>query len=91
MLFAPGVKEAAQIQHIVQAVQPKPVNVLISSNLGLTVADLADLGVRRISLGSALARAAWAGFLQAANRLAKEGSFEGLTWATPFAELNSMF
>jgi 2-methylisocitrate lyase-like PEP mutase family enzyme len=60
-------------------------------DIGLTVADLAELGVRRISVGSALARAAWGGFIRAAKAIAEQGSFEGLAGATPFSELNSVF
>jgi 2-methylisocitrate lyase-like PEP mutase family enzyme len=57
----------------------------------MTVADLAELGVRRISVGSALARVAWSGFIRAARRLAEKGSFDELEDATSFAELNSLF
>ena len=91
LLFAPGVRERDDIRQIVQSVGPKPVNVLMSSHTGLRVSDLAELGVRRISVGSALARAAWAGFIRAARLIAEEGSFEGFEGATPFAELNSIF
>ena len=62
VLYAPGVRERADIQAIVSAVSPKPVNVLMSANTGLKVSDLAEMGVRRISVGSSLARAAWGGF-----------------------------
>ena len=91
VLYAPGVREKADVQAIVAAVRPKPVNVLMSSNIGLTVSDLAELGVRRISLGSALARAAWGGFIRAVKPIAAEGSFTGLEGAAPFAELNGFF
>lgn len=91
VLFAPGVREPDDIRAIVESVSPKPINVLMSVNTGLNVAALASLGVRRISVGSALARAAWAGFLRAATQIAKEGSFAGLDGAVPFAELNSSF
>ena len=91
VLFAPGVRQPEEIRAIVDAVQPQPVNVLMSAATGLSVADLAALGVRRISVGSALARVAWGAFLQAAHELAEGGSFEGLDSATPFAELNAMF
>jgi len=63
----------------------------MSANTGLRVSDLAELGVRRVSVGSALARAAWAGFLRAAKQLAEEGSFAGLDGAASFAALNALF
>ncbi len=91
VLYAPGPTRREDIRAIVSAAGPKPVNVLISSSTGLRVSDLAELGVRRISVGSALARAAWSGFLRAASEIAKEGSFAGLEGAVPFAELNSVF
>jgi 2-methylisocitrate lyase-like PEP mutase family enzyme len=85
------VRDPAQIDAIVRAVAPLPVNVLMSGPVeGLSFARLAELGVRRVSVGSALARAAWGGFTRAAAALA-EGSFEGLAGATPFAELNQAF
>jgi 2-methylisocitrate lyase-like PEP mutase family enzyme len=59
--------------------------------MGLTVTDLAELGVRRISVGSALARAAWAGFIRAAKEIAEQGTFTTLADATPFAVLDSVF
>jgi len=90
-LYAPGVRDPAQIGAIVRAVAPLPVNVLMSGPVeGLTFARLAELGVRRVSVGSALARAAWGGFVRAAAALA-DGSFDGLASATPFAELNQAF
>jgi 2-methylisocitrate lyase-like PEP mutase family enzyme len=91
VLFAPGVREREDIRAIVEAVSPKPVNVLMSSNTGLRESDLAALGVRRVSVGSALAWAAWAGFLRAARPLAEEGSFAGLEGIASFVELNSLF
>jgi 2-methylisocitrate lyase-like PEP mutase family enzyme len=91
VLFAPGVREREHISAIVAAVAPSPVNVLISADIGLRVADLAELGVRRVSVGSALARVAWGAFLDAARLLAAEGSFAGLDGAASFAELDSMF
>jgi 2-methylisocitrate lyase-like PEP mutase family enzyme len=91
LLYAPGVRERAEIQSIVSAVKPKPVNVLMSANTGLRVGDLAEMGVRRISVGSALARAAWGGFIRAAKEIAENGSFTGFEGATPFAELNGFF
>lgn len=91
VLYAPGVKERADIQAIVSAVSPKPVNVLMGWNTGLNVSDLAEMGVRRISVGSSLARAAWGGFIRAAKAIAEEGSFAGFDNAAPFAELNGFF
>jgi 2-methylisocitrate lyase-like PEP mutase family enzyme len=89
VLYAPGVRERADIQAIVAAVHPKPVNVLAPA--GLKVSDLAELGVRRVSVGSSLARAAWTGFIRAAELIAEEGSFKGLDGAVPYAELNEFF
>jgi 2-methylisocitrate lyase-like PEP mutase family enzyme len=91
VLYAPGPKEPAEIEAIVAAVHPKPVNVLMSANIGLRVADLAEMGVRRVSVGSSLARAAWTGFIDAAKRIADEGSFAGFDGAVPYAELNKFF
>jgi len=91
VLYAPGPRERKDIRTLVEAVSPKPVNVLMSSNTGLCVSDLAELGVRRVSVGSALARVAWAGFLRAAREIAEKGSFAGLEGLVPFAELNSVF
>jgi len=91
VLYAPGVRERADIQAIVSAVSPKPVNVLMSANTGLRVSDLAEMGVRRISVGSSLARAAWGGFIRAAKAIAEEGSFAGFDGCPPFAELNGFF
>lgn len=91
VLYAPGPSTREDIRAIVAAVAPKPVNVLMSRNVGLTVADLAELGVRRVSVGSSLARAAWTGFIRAARLIAEEGSFAGFDGTTPFAELNDFF
>ena len=75
---------------MVGAVAPKPVNVLVGSDF-TTVAELAQAGVRRISVGGALARAAWTGFLEAAREIAEKGTFTGLARAVPFAEINGSF
>lgn len=91
VLYAPGVTSRDEIRAVVEAVAPKPVNLLMSSNTGLTVADAAALGVRRISVGSSLARTAWTGFMRAARQIAQEGSFAGFDGLVPFAEINSMF
>lgn len=90
-LYAPGVKTREQIAALVDAVAPKPVNVLVAAPIGLTLADLAALGVRRVSVGSGLARAAWGGFLRAARDIAAAGRFDALAGAEPFAELNGFF
>jgi 2-methylisocitrate lyase-like PEP mutase family enzyme len=89
-LYAPGVRDPATITAIVSAVAPRPVNVLVGSP-GPTVASLAALGVRRISLGSALCRVAWGAVMRAARELAEAGTFEGLAGAASFAELDQMF
>jgi 2-methylisocitrate lyase-like PEP mutase family enzyme len=73
-LYAPGIRDPAHIEAVVRAVAPKPVNVLVSSDF-TTVAELSDLGVRRISVGGALARAAWGGFIEAAREIAEQGTF----------------
>ncbi|HEY1688544.1 MAG TPA: isocitrate lyase/phosphoenolpyruvate mutase family protein [Solirubrobacteraceae bacterium] len=91
VLFAPGVRQRDHIQAIVDAVSPTPVNVLMSANAGLSVSDLAELGVRRISVGSALARVAWGHFLDAAKTLAQDGQFTGLDGAAEFEQLNVLF
>ncbi|HEY4137099.1 MAG TPA: isocitrate lyase/phosphoenolpyruvate mutase family protein, partial [Casimicrobiaceae bacterium] len=88
-LYAPGLRTADTIRTVVHAVAPKPVNVLVSS-AGLTVAELAAFGARRISVGGALARTAWGAFMRAAIGIAKQGSFAGFAEAVPFAELNGL-
>lgn len=91
-LYAPGVHLPNEIAAIVKAVSPKPVNVLVSKfNSDLTVARLSDLGVRRISVGSALACAAWGGFMRAARGIAETGSFAAFADAAPFSEVNDLF
>lgn len=90
-LYAPGISDRDHIRAVVDAVAPKPVNVLVGGPSDLTVADLAALGVRRISVGGALARAAWGGFARAARELADHGRFDGFEGAAPGAELNAFF
>lgn len=90
-LYAPGIRTREEIRTVVQAVAPKPVNLLISAPGGLTIPEAAALGVRRVSVGGALARAAWGGFLRAARPLAEEGAFDGFAGATPHGELNDFF
>jgi len=91
VLYAPGARGRDEIGEIVAAVAPKPVNVLASGGSGLSLRDLAELGVRRVSVGSALARAAWSAFIRAAQAMARDGSFAGFDDATPFAELDTFF
>jgi 2-methylisocitrate lyase-like PEP mutase family enzyme len=90
-LYAPGIKERDHIKKIVEAVAPKPVNLLISAPGGLTMRDAEELGVRRVSVGGALARAAWGGFIGAAKQLAEQGSFGGFRDAAPHTELQEFF
>jgi methylisocitrate lyase len=89
-LYAPGIRTREEITAIVRAVAPKPVNVLVSSDF-TTVTEMASLGVRRISVGGALARAAWGGFARAAGELARTGTFGGFSIAVPSAELETLF
>jgi 2-methylisocitrate lyase-like PEP mutase family enzyme len=89
-LYAPGIRTMADITAVVRAVAPKPVNVLVGSDF-TTVAELAEAGVRRISVGGALARAAWTGFISAATEIAERGTFEGLAGAVSFAEIDGWF
>ena len=90
-LYAPGISQRDDIAAVVKAVAPKPVNLLISSPGGLTMRDAADLGVRRVSVGGALARAAWGGFVRAAKELAERGTFDGFGGAMPHGELQDLF
>jgi 2-methylisocitrate lyase-like PEP mutase family enzyme len=89
-LYAPGIATREQIAAVVAAVAPRPVNVLVSSDLGLTAAELAALGVRRISVGSTLARVAWTAFMRSAREMAagRFGSFAGVA---PYSEVNGLF
>lgn len=89
-LYAPIVNTPEQIKTIVEAVAPKPVNVLVGRPVPYSLADLAKLGVRRVSIGGALAGAAWGGFLRAAHGLA-EGRFDGFAENAAHAELNTLF
>jgi 2-methylisocitrate lyase-like PEP mutase family enzyme len=90
-LYAPGVRDPGEIEAIVLAVSPLPVNVLVSApSEALSLTRLEDLGVRRVSVGSALARVAWGAFMRAAQDLAA-GSFDGLGDAVPFGEINEIF
>jgi 2-methylisocitrate lyase-like PEP mutase family enzyme len=90
-LYAPLLKTREQIVAVVEAVAPKPVNVLMASPSPFTVEALAQLGVRRISVGSGLARAAWGATMRAARLIAEEGRFDGFAEAAPSAEVNALF
>jgi 2-methylisocitrate lyase-like PEP mutase family enzyme len=89
-LYAPGIKTREEIAAVVKAVHPKPVNLLIGAS-GLSLAEAADLGVRRISVGGSLARSAWGGFMKAAKEMAEKGTFTELASGYPGGELNKMF
>jgi 2-methylisocitrate lyase-like PEP mutase family enzyme len=85
------VTEPDEITQIVKAVSPKPINILaFAKNCHLTAKQLEDLGVRRISVGSSLARAAWGGLIRAAEEIQQSGSFESFGDAATF-DLNSLF
>jgi 2-methylisocitrate lyase-like PEP mutase family enzyme len=89
-LYAPGITTREEISAVVRAVAPKPVNLLVGSASELTLRDIAALGVRRVSVGGALARTAWGGFMRAAQTLAADGSFGGFSGAAAGAELNGL-
>jgi len=90
-LYAPGVRTRDQIAAVVAAVAPKPFNLLIGWASEFTLQDVAAMGVRRVSVGGALARAAWGGFLRAARGIAENGRFDGFADATSGNELNTFF
>lgn len=90
-LYAPGIKTREHIAAVVAAVAPKPVNLLIGAASDLTLQDVAALGVRRISVGGALARSAWGGFMRAARAIAEQGRFDQFADAASGAELNALF
>jgi 2-methylisocitrate lyase-like PEP mutase family enzyme len=89
-LYAPGLKSREDIAAVVKAVAPRPFNLLIGGS-GLSLTEAAELGVRRISVGGSLARAAWAGFMRAAKEMAEKGTFSELASGYPGGELNKMF
>ena len=91
VLYAPGIRTPEQISAVVAAVAPKPVNLLVGSVSDLTMADIAALGVRRVSVGGAMARAAWGGMLRAARLLAEQGRFDGFADAASGQALNAFF
>lgn len=90
-LYAPGIRTAEEIRAVVDAVAPKPVNLLVGFNAELTMSDIAALGVRRVSVGGALARAAWGGFMRAAKLIAEQGRFDGFADAASGNTLNAIF
>ena len=90
-LYAPGLRTREQIAAVVDAVAPKPLNLLVGSAIDMTVADIAALGVRRVSVGGALARAAWGRFMHAAKLLADQGRFDGFAEAASGQSLNDFF
>ena len=91
-LYAPGVGKPEEIAAIVKAVAPKPVNILVSTaNSSLSVSQLTDLGVRRISVGAALARVAWGAFIRASRQIFESGSFTAFNDAASFDEINELF
>jgi 2-methylisocitrate lyase-like PEP mutase family enzyme len=90
-LYAPGVRKREDIAAVVAAVAPKPVNVLMGSAGDLTIQDFTALGVRRVSVGGALARAAWGGLMRAARLIAEQGRFDELATAASGNELNALF
>lgn len=91
VLYAPGISTREQISAVVAAASPKPVNLLVGGPTTLTLQDIAELGVRRVSLGGALARAAWGGLMQATQPILQEGRFDGLQHAASGAALNALF
>jgi 2-methylisocitrate lyase-like PEP mutase family enzyme len=90
-LYAPGIKTREQIAAVVAAVAPAPVNFLNGWALGLTVSDLAVLGVRRISVGGSLARVAMHAFIRAATEIAQDGKFDSFAGLITNPELNAFF
>ena len=90
-LYAPGIKTREQIAAVVAAVAPKPVNLLIGFATDLTLGDIEALGVRRVSVGGAMARTAWGGFMRAAQAIATDSNFDGFADAASGGELNALF
>ena len=90
-LYAPGFKDLDSNKAIVEAVAPKPVNLLIGGPGGLTMRDAEEIGARRVSVGGAFARAAWGGFIRSAKELMEQGTFDALKHAASYAELQELF
>lgn len=91
VLFAPGPQKPAEIRSLVEAIHPKPFNLLVVRDIGLGVDDIAALGVRRISVGGAFALAGWAAFMRAAQVVKMNGSFSELANIAPYPEVNGLF
>jgi 2-methylisocitrate lyase-like PEP mutase family enzyme len=91
VLYAPRLRTRQEIERVVEAVAPKPVNFLNSADFGFSVADLAAMGVRRISVGGTLARVAWTAFSRSAREIAQQGTFTNFGGSMPNAELNAFF
>jgi 2-methylisocitrate lyase-like PEP mutase family enzyme len=92
VLCAPGLKTREEIDAVVRAVAPKPVNAIMGlAGTALSLDELADLGVKRVSVGSSLARAAYGAFLRAAREVKQNGTFTYAREAVPFAEINALF
>jgi 2-methylisocitrate lyase-like PEP mutase family enzyme len=89
-LYSPGIRTREQIEAVVKAVAPKPVNLLVST-AALTVAEIAAMGVRRISIGGTLARVAWTAVMRSAREIAEQGKFDSFAGVIPNAELNAFF
>jgi 2-methylisocitrate lyase-like PEP mutase family enzyme len=90
-LYAPGIATRDQIAAVVAAIAPKPVNLLVGSASELTLKEISALGVRRVSVGGALARSAWGGFMRAARLIAEQGKFDEFANGASGRELNSFF
>ena len=90
-LYPPGIRTREQIETVVKAVAPLPVNLLMSAPTGLTVKDIADMGIRRISIGGTLARVAMHAFIKSAREIAAEGKFDSFAAVLSNAELNAFF
>jgi 2-methylisocitrate lyase-like PEP mutase family enzyme len=90
-LYAPGIRTREHIEAVVKAVAPKPVNLLIGWESPLTLKDVEAMGVRRISVGGALARCAWGGVMRVAKSIADDGRFDGFAGAASGKELNGLF
>ncbi len=90
-LYAPGLRTPEEVRAVVEAVAPRPVNVLAADPGWMTLDALGALGVRRISIGSALARVGWGAVLGAARTMVETGAFQDLSSATPFQTLDSLF
>jgi len=90
-LYAPGFKDRESNKTIVEAVAPKPVNVLIGGPGGMSMRDAEEIGARRVSVGGAFARAGWGGFVRSAKELMEKGTFDELTSATSYDELQRLF